>query len=129
MVTRSQQWALEGKTIQRQSDVAQLFYQVCNELFPRMVVKYSLHSLRHQFIANMKSVYNDPAKIATLIGDISIGIQSEHYGKRRSSWSLHDIREIPKPLEKQVAQVQKCLTEVEERAHLRMMRKAYTEGT
>jgi hypothetical protein len=129
MVTRSQQWALEGKTIQRQSDVAQLFYQVCNKRFPRMLVKYSLHSLRHQFIANMKAVYNDPAKIATLIGDISIGIQSEHYGKRRSSWSLQDIREIPKPLEKQVAQVQKCLTEVEERAHLRMMRKAYTEGT
>jgi hypothetical protein len=48
MVTRSQQWALEGKTTQRQSEVAQLFYQVCNKLFPRMLVKYSLHSLHHQ---------------------------------------------------------------------------------
>jgi hypothetical protein len=128
MVKRSEQWALEGRTVERQSKIAQLFYQICNELFPRMQVKYSLYSLRHQFIANMKSVYNDPAKIATLIGDISIETQSEHYGKRRSSWSLHDIREIPKPLDEQVAQVQKYLTAFEERAHLRMMRKAYAEG-
>jgi hypothetical protein len=128
MVKRSEQWALEGKTVRRQSEVAQLFYQVCNELFPRMLVKYSLYSLRHQFIANMKAVYNDPAKIATLIGHISIETQVEHYGKRRSSWSLHDIREIPKPMDDQVAQVQKYLTAFEERAHLRMMRKAFADS-
>lgn len=128
MVKRSEQWALEGKTVRRQSEVAQLFYQICNELFPRMQVKYSLYSLRHQFIANMKAVYTDRAKIATLIGHISIETQSEHYGKRRSAWSLQDIREIPRPMDDQVAQVQKYLTAFEERMHLRMMRKAFADG-
>jgi hypothetical protein len=128
MVKRSEQWALEGNTVRRQSEVSQLFYQICNALFPRMQVKYSLYSLRHQFIANMKEVYQDPAKVATLIGHISIETQSEHYGKRRSSWGLHDIREIPKPLDEQVAQVQKYLAAFEERAHLRLMRKAFADG-
>jgi hypothetical protein len=57
-----------------------------------MLVNYSLYSLR---IANMKAVYNEPAKIATLIGHISIETQSEHFGKRRNSWSLRDIRRDP----------------------------------
>lgn len=128
MVKRSEQWALEGKTVRRQADVAQLFYQICDELFPRMQVKYSLYSLRHQFIANMKAVYNDPAKVATLIGHISVETQSEHYAKRRSSWGLHDIVEIPRPMEDQVAQVQQYLVAFEERSHLRMMRKAFADG-
>lgn len=128
MVKRSEQWALEGMTVRRQGEVAHLFYKICNDLFPRMQVKYSLYSLRHQFIANMKSVYADRAKIATLIGHISIETQSEHYGKRRSSWSLHDIREIPRPMDDQVAQVQKYLSAFEEREHLRMMRKAFADG-
>jgi hypothetical protein len=127
MVKWSERWALEGKTVKRQSDCAQLFYQICNILFPRMLVKYSLFSLRHQFISNMKSIMM-PAQVAALSGHISVEAQVEHYTKRRSAWNQHHIGDVPVAIEDQVKQAQKRLTMLEEREHLRLMRKAFIEG-
>lgn len=128
MVERSQQWALNGETRSRQKDCAQLFYALCNTLFPRMTIKYSLYSLRHQFIANMKSVFADDALVATLIGHISVETQVEHYGKRRSAWGRYDIVDVPTPIEDQVQQVRKHLAALQEREQLRLLRQAFVEG-
>jgi hypothetical protein len=115
MIARSLEWAKAGETSQRQTDCAQLFNQLCNKLFQRMTIKYSLYSLRHQFIANMKTVINDDAQVATLIGHISVGTQLEHYSKRRAAWSRFDIVDVPVPIDDQVQQVRKHLTTMKDR--------------
>lgn len=129
MIARSLEWATVGKTSQRQTDCAQLFNQLCNKLFQRMTIKYSLYSLRHQFIANMKTVINDDAQVATLIGHISVGTQLGHYSKRRAAWSRFDIVDVPVPIDDQVQQVRKHLTTLKDREELRLLRKAFLERT
>jgi len=123
MVKRSEEWAKAGKTVARQSDCAQLFSKVCNVLFPRMQKKYSLYSLRHQFIANMKSIF-DLAEVATLSGHLSVKTQITHYGKRRSAWLRSCITDVPKPIKEQVDPVRKYCSLMEERERLRSMHKA-----
>jgi hypothetical protein len=129
MIARSLEWAMAGETSQRQTDCAQLFNQLCNKLFQRMTIKYSLYSLRHQFIANMKTVINDDAQVATLIGHVSVGTQLEHYSKRRAAWSRFDIIDVPVAIEDQVQQVRKHLTTLKDREELRLLRKAFLERT
>ena len=124
MVKRAHQWAMEGKTSQRRSDCTQLFYQVCDTLFPRMQVKYSLFSLRHQFIANMKSVLS-AAEVSALIGGIAAESSPEHYVKRRSAWDKFYILDIPVPIEQQVKRVQRRMTRFEEREHLLQLRRDF----
>lgn len=108
MVERSRDWMLTGKFAQRQGEVSRLLRDACKVLFPRMQLQYTLYSLRHQFIANMKTIY-DRAELAAMVGHISIDTHVEHYGKRRASWSKHEITEIPIPMEEQVTQVRKRL--------------------
>jgi hypothetical protein len=129
MIARSLEWAMAGETSQRQTDCAQLFNQLRNKLFQRMTIKYSLYSLRHQFIANMKTVINDDAQVATLIGQITIGTQLGHYSKRRAAWSRFDIVDVPVPIDDQVQQVRKHLTTLKDREELRLLRKAFLERT
>ncbi|PSO21529.1 hypothetical protein C7G42_07835 [Bradyrhizobium sp. MOS003] len=118
-VQRAHKWTLEGKFAQRQADVADLFYHACSILCPKE--NYSLYSLRHQFIANMKSATGDAAVVATLCGHISIETQIEHYGKKRSSW-LGGVKEpfdVPHALADQVAPVQAHMAELEKRQVLK----------
>lgn len=118
-VQRAHRWTLEGKFAQRQADVADLFYQACEVLCPKE--NYSLYSLRHQFIANIKSATGDAAVVATLCGHISIETQVEHYGKKRSSWKggLTEPFDIPHALPDQVAPVQAHMAELASRKVLK----------
>jgi hypothetical protein len=117
-VQRSHKWAIEGKSARRQADVAAVFYDACRVLCPKE--NYSLYSLRHQFIANMKSV-TGAAEVATLCGHISIETQVEHYGKKRSSWGggLDEPFDVPKPLANHVAPVQAHMAELAARKVLK----------
>ena len=114
MVTNSQRWAIEGTIQQRRSQCTQLFYEVCDMSFPTRTIKLSLFTLRHQFIANMKSVM-DRAEVIAVAGDVGVDDESEHYTKRRAAWNRPDIKDVPLPLDEQVQQARKYLSLVEDR--------------
>ena len=53
-VERASEWSRSHKFDMRHSQCAQLLYEICGTLFPLKCQRYSLDSLRHQFVANMK---------------------------------------------------------------------------
>ncbi|WP_157083581.1 hypothetical protein [Bradyrhizobium manausense] len=108
MVNRSRDWVLAGIWSQRQYDVSKLLRKICERLFPRLNKQYTLYSLRHQFIANMKTIYTRE-EVAAMVGHISLETQVDHYGKRRVAWDSRFITEVPMPVEEQVAQIKKRL--------------------
>jgi hypothetical protein len=108
MVNRSREWVMMGVWADRQADVGKLMRKLCKLMFPRMQKQYTLYSLRHQFIANMKTIYTRE-EVAAMVGHISLDTQVEHYGKKRSAWDSKLIIEVPMPIEEQVAQIKKRL--------------------
>jgi hypothetical protein len=123
MVERSRDWALTGRSSARQSEVSRLFNQTCKVLFPRMLMHYTLYSARHQFIANMKTIYS-PEEVAAMIGDIPIEMEVEQYAKRPAAWTKEEITERPMPDIQQVARMKKRLDVFEEGRELRELKKA-----
>ena len=90
-------WSLAGQFEMRHSQCAQLLYDTCAALFPRQQQHYSLHSLRHQFIANIKTIYG-PAEVAALVGHIGKVEKAKHYAKRPAAWRSNEIRDVPVPM-------------------------------
>src|SRR5262245_5787558 len=78
------------------------------------------NSLRHQFIANMKTIYSREELSA--MADTPIDTQVEH-SKRCSAWT-YGITEIPMPVEDQVTQVRKRLELFDERQLLLVLKQA-----
>lgn len=62
----------------------------------------SLYSFRHQFSANAKKTFTDPAVTAALLGHISTKTGHRHYGKRRNARGMVRVY----PTEASVAAVQ-----------------------
>lgn len=125
MVERGQEWTRTQRYDRRQSQCAQLLYQVCDILFRRQQQRYSLDSIRHQFIANMKFVYKDkPAEVAALVGHLVVDRPVERYSKRRAAWQREEIREIPVPMPEQVRRMAKQLQFYEERHEVQELRRA-----
>lgn len=114
MVERSRDWVLTGSWANRQWEVARLLRTTCQNLFPRLQRQYTLYSLRHQFIANMKTIYTRE-EVAAMVGHISLETQVEHYGKKRVAWDSNLIVEVPMPVEEQVAHIRKRLELFDER--------------
>jgi hypothetical protein len=123
MVQRSREWVLTDKAAKRQWDVSRLLRDSCRVLFPRMKLQYTVYSLRHQFIANMKTIYSRE-ELAAMVGHISLDTQVDHYGKRRSSWSKFEITEIPMPVEEQVTHIRKRIEMFDERRSLMALKAA-----
>jgi hypothetical protein len=123
MVNHAEEWVLAGEFEARQSQNAQLLYEICASLFPKQRQRYSLYSLRHQFIANMKTIY-EPAEVAALIGRLADGAESKGHGKRRVAWDKDQISETPLPMPEKVLQMRKRLRQYEERRDIQLMRRA-----
>ena len=123
MVERGQEWTSTQRYDRRQSQCGQLLYQVCEMLFPRQRQRYSLDSVHHQFIANMKCLY-EPAAVAALVGHIVVDGPVEHYGKRRAAWRRDEIRDVPVPIPEQVRGMARQLQFYEERHEAQELRRA-----
>lgn len=134
MVERAGGWLLENEFEMRQAQCAQVLGEVCAALFPRQRQRYSLYSLRHQFVANMKAIYQ-PAEVAALVGHIGMNMdknnseseEAEPYAKRRAAWLIEEIREVPVPMPEQVKSMRRRLELYEERHEAIRMRKAAKE--
>jgi hypothetical protein len=115
MIERSEKWALEGSIDRHRSEVARLLAKICDRIFPRRSIQYSLFSLRDQWVANMSAVKTEPAELSALLGRMKVKTDGEHYRNRRGAWETDDINEIPKALECQVARYRRMWAMYEDR--------------
>lgn len=69
-----------------------------------MESRYTLDSLHHQFVANMKTIYTRE-QVAALVGDTSFLTQASSTGKKRIPWDAEHISERPMPVQRQLAQI------------------------
>ena len=118
MVNRSEQSAREGTTARHQSEVAKALDDICAEIFPDRRIRFSLFTVRHQFIANMKAVWRDEAVGSALIGQLIVKTGRAHYTKVRRRLA-EEIREVPVPPKRSVDRFQMLLAMYRERAELR----------
>jgi hypothetical protein len=102
----SREWLLSGKLVARQAEVSRLLKRVAELVFPRRRFRYDLQTLRYQFIANMRTIYNRE-EVAAMIGHISLDFEIAHYANRRAGWLAEDITEKPKPIVAQVARMRR----------------------
>jgi hypothetical protein len=126
LVRVANQWTLEMEFSAGFSRCQQICYELSVALFPRLGTLYSLYTPRHQFIANMKRVY-DRETVAALVGHRTVETQVEHDRKRRQGWMDPDITERPSAMPDQVAQVRQIMKLVDERMAVRMARKALAD--
>lgn len=106
-----QEWNLNGTYKKKQKATETLLRSVCNKIFPRRTMYYCLYSCRHQFIANMKTIYS-AEEVAALAGQSAI----ENYSRKTSGWPLEVIGSPPSPLKSEVSMVRKSVEYYLERA-------------
>jgi hypothetical protein len=94
MIGNAREWASEEKFAARQGEVARLLRETSKMCISRMELQYDLHSLRQQFIENMRSLYGD-AEVAALAGHLCVNRDRKHYSKRRTAWEKID--QVPLP--------------------------------
>lgn len=104
MINSAREWAIEGKFAARQGEVARLLRETSKNCGFKL--QYDLHSVRQQFIENMRSQYSD-AEVAALAGHLCVNNGRKHYTKRRAAWT--EIAQIPVPSQQWVARMQKRL--------------------
>lgn len=126
MVARSREWVLAGQWSNRQHQVEKLLRGTCERIFPRMHQPYTLYSVRHQFIANMKTIYSRE-EVAAMTDHILLKSQTMHDGKRRVAWDSNQIGELPSPVPAQVALIKERLELVDLRQLDRVQKKAFRE--
>lgn len=118
MSERGLSWFERGEFDEIKGHVSQLLYHVCKKIFPDRKHLYALYSCRHQFIANMKSLY-PLEEVSALVGHGTDVTTAERYGLRRNSWAPEDIPNRPRPLPEQVATVRRQMRFAEERRRIR----------
>jgi hypothetical protein len=106
MIDNARKWASEEKFAARQGEVARLLRDTSKICFNRMELQYDLHSLRQQFIENMRSLYGD-AEVAALAGHLCVNRDRRHYSKRRTAWKKID--QVPLPSQQWVARMENRL--------------------
>lgn len=126
MVARSREWVLAGQWSNRQHEVEKLLRKICEGMFSRMHQPYTLYSVRHQFIANMKTI-NSREEVAAMTDHVLLRNQTMPDGKKRLAWDSHQIGELPAPVPAQVALIKERLELVDLRQLDRAQKKAFRE--
>lgn len=126
MAARSREWVLAGQWSNRQHEVEKLLGTTCERMFPRMDQPYTLYTLRHQFIANMKTIYARE-EVAAMTDHVLLRNQTMPDGKKRLAWDSHQIGELPAPVPAQAALIKERLELVDLRQLDRAQKKAFRE--
>lgn len=109
------EWSVKGTYKEHQKANENQLRVICKKVFPRHVRTYCLYSCRHQFLANMKSIYS-PEEVAALAGQSVTETAIENYGRKTSSWPLEAIGTPPAPLLSEVKLVRNSLSYYQDRA-------------
>jgi hypothetical protein len=126
LATLARGWTLDGTFVLRKSEVSKLLSQTAGLLLPRMKLHYTLDSLRHQFIANMKTVYRHE-KLSALLGEMFVDARASNYSNRSRAWDEKYITEIPLPLEVEVRRFRRSLSIFRERRTFHALRANYNQ--
>jgi hypothetical protein len=122
LVKLARGWTLDGTFVLRKSEVSKLLIETADTLFS-MKLHYTLESLHHQFVANMKTIYRHE-EVSALIGEMFVGDRASNYRNRRRAWDS-DYIEVPVPLEMDVSRFRRSLAIFRERRSLRALREQY----
>jgi hypothetical protein len=91
-----------------------------------MNLNFTLGTLHHQFVANMKRLCQDE-KLSALVGEMFIDKRASNYTNRRRAWDDEHITEIPLPFERDVSRFRRSLAIFEEHRALRALRDQYNQ--
>jgi hypothetical protein len=127
MSQRGAQWLIDGVYDSMQSQSSQLLYAVCEKLFSTRNKTYALYSLRHQFVANAKSIHR-PEEVSALLGHVVTDTAAENYGRKTSSWGPEEITDRAEPVPEEVATVRQRLIFFQERVTLQQAAGLIKEG-
>ena len=108
MVDEGEIWRSKGSFTDVHKRISMLLKEVIRYLRAKQgsdsILEFTLYSLRHQFVSNMRRVIR-PAELSALLGHNSLKSGRIYYGKRGGGWKLKEIVEIPKPMANEVANV------------------------
>ncbi|MBM6583929.1 hypothetical protein ILT44_27380 [Microvirga sp. BT689] len=108
-------WVTHAKSAHRNGSyevlldgLARLLRDLCRGLWPKRKQHYTLYSCRHEFAAQVKAGYGDPATVAALMGHASDATASSHYGRPRRGGETATIT-LPEPDPQEIAMVRSRL--------------------
>lgn len=109
MSERGFEWLRDGEFDAMQRQCSQVLYKACDEITSLRGKIYSLYSLRHQFVANAKSLYKNE-EVSAMCGHLVVDTAVSNYGKKTSAWEPEEIKDRARPVENEVAMVQPRIT-------------------
>ncbi len=112
------EWLNEGIYDDMQRQCSQVLYKACDMLSTIKGKTYALYSLRHQFVANQKSIHPQEY-VSAMCGHIVVDTAVSNYGKKTSAWDPEDIADHVAPVEDEVALIQPRFTYFKQQAELR----------
>lgn len=105
MSERGFEWLSDGEFDAMQRQISQVLYKACDSISALRGKTYALYSLRHQFVANAKSIYKTE-EVAAMCGHGVEDTSVSNYGKKSSAWAPDEITERARPVDAEVAMVQ-----------------------
>jgi len=109
MSERGFAWLRDGEFDAMQRQCSQVLYKACDAISSLKGKTYCLYSLRHQFVANSKSLYKNE-EVSAMCGHLVVDTAVANYGKKTSAWAPEEIRDRARPVENEVAMVQPRIT-------------------
>lgn len=97
-------WLRDGEYDAMQRQCAQVMYKACDAIPALKGKVYALYSLRHQFVANSKSLYKNE-EVSAMCGHLVVDTAIANYGKKTSAWPPEEIRDRARPVANEVAMV------------------------
>lgn len=117
MSERGYEWLEQGVYDDMQRQCSQILYSACDKISTIKGKTYCLYSLRHQFVANQKSIHG-PEYVSAMCGHIVVDTAVSNYGKKTSAWAPEDITDHVSPVADEVALIQPRFVYFSQRAKL-----------
>lgn len=111
-------WAHDGAFMKNKAACSRILRDISKKAFRSQNGKLlTLYTFRHQFVANMKTIY--PAEeLAALLGHSTADTQGTWYGKKRSGWAPEHITDVPVPIEAEVVMIRQRFAVAQDRKRI-----------
>lgn len=111
-------WAHDGAFMKNKAACSRILRNISKTAFRSQNGKLlTLYTFRHQFVANMKTIY--PAEeLAALLGHSTADTQGSWYGKKRSGWAPEQITDVPVPIEAEVVMIRQRFAIAQDRRRI-----------
>ncbi len=111
-------WAHDGAFMKNKAACSRILRQISKTAFRSQNGKLlTLYTFRHQFVANMKTIY-PVEELAALLGHSTVDTQGSWYGKKRSGWAPEHITDVPAPIEAEVLMIRQRFAVAQDRKRI-----------